>query len=233
MLATMGEEDGATLFGKHVLAKRNAVNLTQEGVHAKSGLSVPTLRKIENGDAKRITPRTHRKLDVALDQPEGTSATIWATLTGGHRMIDPRNASTVQETAPPITLALGPREIGFPIRDFTRLYSVVRRLQDAPVPPEFAESMQELATLVERIGVPYWIGVLEANGGPDRELHPIVDQAIGHILERPVAVDDPELRESGMYARWLARRLPDVDAVTETRFRLRRQAHVSAQDRGR
>ena len=235
MLALMGEEDAAKLFGEHVRAKRIAVNLSQEGVQAKSGLSVPTLRKIENGAAKRIAPTTHRKLDAALNQGEGTSAAIWAKLTSGHRMIDPQTAPNRQETAP-ATLALGPREIGFPIPDFTRLYGAVRRLQDAaatiapPPPPAFTESMQELATLVERVGVPYWIGVLEANGGPDRELHPIVDQAIGHVLERPVAVADPELRENGMYARWLARRLPAIDAETETRFRMRRQAQALSPD---
>lgn len=81
-------------------------------------------------------------------------------------------------------------------------------------------STRELLKVIQRISVPYWISVLEANGGPGRVLHAIVEMALGPILDGPISTDVIGT-EDGRYVRWLGGRITDADPETESRWRAR------------
>lgn len=60
------------LLGDEVRLRRKQLKLTQTDVAERGGLSVMTVRKLENNRAGRLTPRLRRALERALEWPDGT-----------------------------------------------------------------------------------------------------------------------------------------------------------------
>ncbi|WP_240963428.1 hypothetical protein [Antrihabitans stalactiti] len=128
------------------------------------------------------------------------------------------------------TLALGPREMVMTDRDLTDLLKLQRVLNDSLAEqealnggliPKLAAAREDLNRFTSRVSGAYVTVLLERNGGPGVALHPIVEFAVGHLLDSPPDSDDPHEREQRLYRRWLAGRLLDVDDEMETSFRKR------------
>ncbi|QIS15226.1 MULTISPECIES: helix-turn-helix domain-containing protein [Nocardia] len=208
-------------FGRIIRERRDELGLTQIQIGDLGGPSAPTIRKIEDGTAT-ISISTLNKLDGPLRWVPGSAARTYA---GG--------TPTADEPAdPPQTgesVVAGPDSIPFDIADLTGLLAASGKLNDAvergrTTDPHVVAAISELNRVVSKLSARYATTMLERNGGPGRQLHPLVEMAFAHLLETPAEADDETEFEERRYRRWLAGRAETVDAATETRFRLRWQA---------
>ncbi|RBO92501.1 hypothetical protein DFR74_103144 [Nocardia puris] len=203
-------------FGRIIKDRRDELGLTQLQIGDLGGPSAPTIRKIEDGDAA-ISTHTLNKLDAPLRWLPGSAARTYA---GG--------APTAHESAaaPDESVVAGPTSIRFDIADLTGLLAATGRLSDAvehgrTTEPAITEAVADLNRVVSRLSARYATVMLERNGGPGRQLHPLVEMAFAHLLETPADTDDPEELEERRYRRWLAGRPADLTAAAEARFRAR------------
>lgn len=210
-------------FAAIVQARRAELNLTQVDVKAAGGPSTVTLGKIENG--QRPSARTLRKLDQVLRWSPGSAA---RTLSGG----DP---TPLDGPPPPPSdthqVRLGPDVVPLDLAELTDLLAVSSRLSDSlrddPDAP-IAGDVHELTTLVTRIFARYATSVLERSGGPGRQLHPIVEMALAHLLDAPAEGADPAIVDDRNYRRWLAGKFVPDDDDSAARFRARWEAATGA-----
>lgn len=206
-------------FGRIMRERRDELGLTQMQIGDLGGPSAPTIRKIEEGDAA-ISTHTLNKLDVPLRWLPGSAARTYA---GGSPVAHEINTPAGQ---PDASIAAGPDAIRFEISDLTGLLAAAGRLNDVvergvTTEPQLVTALAELNRVVSRLSARYATVMLERNGGPGRELHPLVEMAFAHLLEVPAAASDPTDIEERRYRRWLAGRAEDVDAGTEAQFRAR------------
>ncbi|MFI9509410.1 helix-turn-helix domain-containing protein [Nocardia sp. NPDC052566] len=205
-------------FGRIIKERRDELGLTQMQIGDLGGPSAPTIRKIEDGDAA-ISTNTLNKLDAPLRWLPGSAARTYA---GGTPTTD-----TVAATEQPgESVVSGPDSIRFELSDLTGLLAAAGRLNDAAerlktTEPQVTAAISDLNQVVSRLSARYATAMLERNGGPGRQLHPLVEMAFAHLLEVPAASSDPDELEERRYRRWLAGRAEDVDTATETRFRTR------------
>ncbi|RJO79951.1 XRE family transcriptional regulator [Nocardia panacis] len=209
-------------FGRMLRERRDELGLTQLQIGELGGPSAPTIRKIEDGIAV-ISAGTLNKLDAPLRWRAGSAARTYA---GG----DPTPEEPVAHERPGESVVAGPDSIRFDIADLTGLLAASGRLNDAvergaTAEPAVMSAIAELNRVVSRLSARYATTILERNGGPGRPLHPLVEMAFAHLLERPVDTESDAATEieERRYRRWLAGRAEDADAATETRFRLRWQ----------
>ncbi|MEV6278340.1 helix-turn-helix transcriptional regulator [Nocardia sp. NPDC051832] len=212
-------------FGRIMKERRDELGLTQMQIGDLGGPSAPTIRKIEDG-AAAISTHTLNKLDVPLRWLPGSAARTYA---GG--------TPAARETAPDASdesIVSGPDSIRFDIADLTGLLASAGRLNDSVehtgvTEPAVLAAVAELNGVVSRLSARYATAMLERNGGPGRDLHPLVAMAFSHLLEIPAEVSDPDEVRERRYRRWLAGRSADVDSATEARFHAR---WVAANARG-
>lgn len=204
-------------FGRIIKERRDELGLTQIQIGDLGGPSAPTIRKIEDGDAA-ISVNTLNKLDAPLRWLPGSAARTYAggTPTAEETVIQPAGESVVA----------GPDSIRFELADLTRLLAAAGRLNDAVErlrisEPHMAAAVGELNQVVSRLSARYATAMLERNGGPGRQLHPLVEMAFAHLLEVPAESADPAELEERRYRRWLADRAEDLDDATQARFRAR------------
>ncbi|MBP2189433.1 helix-turn-helix domain-containing protein [Nocardia goodfellowii] len=212
-------------FGRIIKERRDELGLTQMQIGDLGGPSAPTIRKIEDG-AAAISTHTLNKLDGPLRWLPGSAARTYA---GG--------TPTARESAPDAgdeSIVSGPDSIRFDIADLTGLLASAGRLNDSVehtgvTEPAVLAAVAELNGVVSRLSARYATAMLERNGGPGRDLHPLVAMAFSHLLEIPAEASDPDEVGEREYRRWLAGRLADVDSATEARFHAR---WVAANARG-
>ncbi|MFC9894034.1 helix-turn-helix domain-containing protein [Nocardia sp. NPDC127579] len=212
-------------FGRIIRERRDELGLTQMQIGDLGGPSAPTIRKIEEG-TDSISVHTLNKLDVPLRWLPGSAARTYA---GG----TPTAREDTSEGGDESVVA-GPDSIRFDIADLTGLLASTGRLNDAVEDTGVTESavlsaVAEMNRVVSRLSARYATVMLERNGGPGRDLHPLVAMAFSHLLEIPAEVNDPDEVRERRYRRWLAGRSADVDAATEARFHAR---WVAANARG-
>ncbi|MCP2290045.1 helix-turn-helix domain-containing protein [Nocardia amikacinitolerans] len=206
-------------FGRIIKERRDELGLTQLQIGDLGGPSAPTIRKIEDGDAA-ISTHTLNKLDAPLRWLPGSAARTYA---GGSPAV--REAAS-GEHATDESIVAGPTSIRFDISDLTGLLAATGRLTDAvergqTSEPAVVEAISDLNRVVSRLSARYATVMLERNGGPGRQLHPLVEMAFSHLLEVPAEADDPTELEERRYRRWLAGRSENVSPATEAQFRAR------------
>ncbi|MET7769733.1 helix-turn-helix transcriptional regulator [Nocardia sp. NPDC005366] len=204
-------------FGRIIKERRDELGLTQMQIGDLGGPSAPTIRKIEDGDAS-ISTHTLNKLDAPLRWCPGSAARTYA---GGVPSEAPDLDSPNSES-----IVSGPDSIRFELADLTALLAASGRLTDAverghTADPHVVAAIADLNGIVSRLSARYATAMLERNGGPGRDLHPLVEMAFTHLLEVPAESCDPAELEERRYRRWLASRVTDIDATTEARFRSR------------
>ncbi|MGN2636221.1 helix-turn-helix domain-containing protein [Nocardia takedensis] len=202
-------------FGRIIRERRDQLGLTQMQIGDLGGPSAPTIRKIEDGDAA-ISIHTLNKLDAPLRWRPGSAARTYAGGSPTEEHVEQRDDESIVS---------GPDSIRFELSDLTALLAASGRLTDAvelgAVDPRIAAAIADLNGVVSRLSARYATAMLERNGGPGRDLHPLVEMAFAHLLEVPVAAGEPDEIEERRYRRWLASRVTDIDASTEARFRSR------------
>ncbi|MEV0295119.1 helix-turn-helix transcriptional regulator [Nocardia sp. NPDC050710] len=204
-------------FGRIIKERRDELGLTQMQIGDLGGPSAPTIRKIEDGDAA-ISIHTLNKLDTPLRWRPGSAARTYA---GGSP-----TAQQIDEPPGDDSIVSGPDSIRFELSDLTALLAASGRLTDAvergrATEPHVTAAIADLNNVVSRLSARYATAMLERNGGPGRDLHPLVEMAFSHLLEIPAEASDPAEVEERRYRRWLASRVTDIDASTEARFRAR------------
>ncbi|MEV0030862.1 helix-turn-helix transcriptional regulator [Nocardia sp. NPDC050793] len=205
-------------FGRIIKERRDELGLTQLQIGDLGGPSAPTIRKIEDGDAA-ISTHTLNKLDAPLRWLPGSAARTYA---GG----SPAPKETGGEHAGDESIVAGPTSIRFDISDLTGLLAATGRLTDAvergqTTESSVVEAISDLNRVVSRLSARYATVMLERNGGPGRQLHPLVEMAFAHLLEVPADTDDATELEERRYRRWLAGRTENVSPGTEAQFRAR------------
>ncbi|WP_431967815.1 helix-turn-helix domain-containing protein [Nocardia sp. bgisy134] len=205
-------------FGRIIKERRDELGLTQLQIGDLGGPSAPTIRKIEDGDAA-ISTHTLNKLDAPLRWLPGSAARAYA---GGA----PAPKEVGGERSGDESIVAGPTSIRFDISDLTGLLAATGRLTDAvergqTTEPAVVEAISDLNRVVSRLSARYATVMLERNGGPGRQLHPLVEMAFAHLLEVPADADDATELEERRYRRWLAGRSENVSAGTEAQFRAR------------
>ncbi len=206
-------------FGRIIKERRDELGLTQLQIGDLGGPSAPTIRKIEDGEAT-ISMQTLNKLDAPLRWLPGSAARTYA---GGVPAADePANG----ERGAGDSVVAGPDAIRFEISDLTGLLAASGRLTDAvengrTADPQVVSAIAELNRVVSKLSARYATAMLERNGGPGRQLHPLVEMAFAHLLAVPAEVSDSGELQERRYRRWLAGRSEDIDAATEARFRAR------------
>ncbi|MBH0775757.1 helix-turn-helix domain-containing protein [Nocardia bovistercoris] len=204
-------------FGRIIKERRDELGLTQMQIGDLGGPSAPTIRKIEDGEAA-ISVHTLNKLDAPLRWRPGSAARTYAGGSPTEERVEP-----VVEDA---SVVSGPDSIRFELSDLTALLAASGRLNDAverghTAEPHVVAAVADLNGVVSRLSARYATAMLERNGGPGRDLHPLVEMAFAHLLEVPAEVSDSAEIEERRYRRWLASRVTDIDASTEARFRSR------------
>ncbi|WP_405177979.1 helix-turn-helix domain-containing protein [Nocardia sp. NBC_01377] len=202
-------------FGRIIRERRDELGLTQIQIGDLGGPSAPTIRKIEDGDSS-ISTHTLNKLDVPLRWRPGSAARAYA----GGTPSEARNTDSAGNES----IVSGPDSIRFELGDLTALLAASGRLNDAierghTVEPHVVAAVGDLNGVVSRLSARYATVMLERNGGPGRQLHPLVEMAFQHLLEVPAEVSDPAELDERRYRRWLANRVTEIDAGTEARFR--------------
>ncbi|MBF6218172.1 helix-turn-helix domain-containing protein [Nocardia gipuzkoensis] len=206
-------------FGRIIRERRDELGLTQLQIGDLGGPSAPTIRKIEDGEAA-ISMQTLNKLDAPLRWLPGSAARTYA---GGVPAADePADASRAAGES----VVAGPDAIRFEISDLTGLLAASGRLTDAvengrTSDPQVVAAIAELNRVVSKLSARYATAMLERNGGPGRQLHPLVEMAFAHLLAVPAESSDPGEIQERRYRRWLAGRSEDIDAATDARFRAR------------
>ncbi|AFU04960.1 helix-turn-helix domain-containing protein [Nocardia brasiliensis] len=206
-------------FGRIIKERRDELGLTQLQIGDLGGPSAPTIRKIEDGDAA-ISTTTLNKLDAPLRWLPGSAARTYA---GGTPAADEPAPAARQ---PGESVVAGPDSIRFELADLTGLLAAAGRLNDAvehgrTTHPQVVAAISELNQVVSKLSARYATAMLERNGGPGRQLHPLVEMAFAHLLEVPAESSDTTELHERRYRRWLAGRSEDVDAATEAQFRAR------------
>ncbi|MEV6322786.1 helix-turn-helix transcriptional regulator [Nocardia sp. NPDC051787] len=206
-------------FGRIIKERRDELGLTQLQIGDLGGPSAPTIRKIEDGEAT-ISVHTLNKLDAPLRWLPGSAARTYA----GGIPADDEPAGTSQGEGK--SVVAGPDAIRFDIADLTGLLAASGRLNDVvehgrTTDPQVVAAIAELNRVVSKLSARYATAMLERNGGPGRQLHPLVEMAFAHLLAVPAEASDATEIQERRYRRWLAGRSEDLDAATEAQFRAR------------
>ncbi|WP_327109843.1 hypothetical protein OHB12_18460 [Nocardia sp. NBC_01730] len=112
----------------------------------------------------------------------------------------------------------GPDSIRFEIADLTGLLASAGRLTDAvehgrTTDPQVVAAITQLDRVVTRLSARYATAMLERDGGPGRQLHPLVEMAFAHLLEIPADATSHKINR--LFAMLQPRSARSTEAVTE------------------
>ncbi|MFF5037875.1 helix-turn-helix domain-containing protein [Nocardia salmonicida] len=197
-------------LGQVALARREALGLTKQAVHAAVGLNPLTISKIENGEAGRIRKDTLTRLDKVYKWKE-RSAELAFTMRRPPVEID---ADAPEEPVPSVLY------IPFPPELIQTTVKMAESVADAAGGDErLAAIVNSMDTVADRILRAWTIADVERQRYEGTLSSATIEMLLGHYMRRtpqaPTVQDENEL----MYLRWLLGRLPDsVPAEQAERF---------------
>lgn len=195
-------------LGDYVLSRRRGLGLTRDQVRAAGGPSDTRLASIEEGLGPAPTPSTLQKLDAALQWTPGSAAAIQR---GG----TPTELASGREPATLIgvsQVAVAADELADLISATDRLESEIRSQHRTS---EVDGAVANLRRAVSALAGRWATDLLERNAGTAGVISPVIELAMGHLLDAPVD-DTPEPeRTERLYRRWLTKR--DVSLREEQR----------------
>ncbi|WP_196812211.1 helix-turn-helix domain-containing protein [Nocardia sp. CNY236] len=197
-------------LGQVALARREALGLTKQAVHATVGLNPLTISKIENGEAGRIRKDTLTRLDKVLKWRD-RSAEFAFTMRRPPVEID---ADSLEEPIPSVLY------IPFPPELIQTTVKMAEQVADTAGSDErLASIVNSMDIVADRILRAWTIADVERQRFEGTLSSATIEMLLGHYMRRtpqaPTGQDQDEL----MYLRWLLGRLPDnVPAEQEERF---------------
>ncbi|MGV9411652.1 hypothetical protein ACWDOP_17205 [Nocardia sp. NPDC003693] len=203
------DDASARRLARVVLARMGAMHRSRRQVHLHGGPTEPTMLKIERGEARGLTPKTLRRLDIGLDWTSGSAENVY--FTGG-------NPTPLKERT---GIVAGPPGVYVDAETITELITVAREIGDLAEAgtPAAQAAAHRLNAAIQPLYGRYVTQLLEANRRRGGALGPLVT-ILGPYLDRPV---DPahDNEEEALYRRWLAGMRIDLDETTRRRFEAR------------
>lgn len=177
-------------------------------VYLHGGPTEPTLLAIERAEARDLTPKTLRKLNVGLDWEPGSAEEVY--FRGGRP----------KPVAGRVGMVTGPRGVYVDSEFVTRLITVSQEISDLAESeaPAMRAAAERLGAAVQPLYARYVTQLLEANRRQAGALGPLV-AVLGPFLDRVVDQGDDE--EEALYRRWLAGLHVELDKSTQRRFEAR------------
>ncbi|WP_330179093.1 hypothetical protein OHB26_21630 [Nocardia sp. NBC_01503] len=192
-----------------VVARMGALHRSRRQVHLHGGPTEPTMLKIERGEARGLTPKTLRRVNVGLDWTAGSAENVY--FTGG-------NPTPLKERTGIIS---GPPGVYVDAETITELITAAREIGDLAETetPAMRSAAERLDAAIQPLYARYVTQLLEANRRRGGALGPLVT-ILGPYLDRPI---DParDNEEEALYRRWLAGIRVDLDESTRQRFEAR------------
>ncbi|NLE82412.1 MAG: helix-turn-helix domain-containing protein [Rhodococcus sp.] len=195
-------------LGDYVLSRRRGLGMTRDAVRAAGGPSDTRLASIEEGTGPAPTPSTLRKLDTALQWTPGSAATVQR---GG-------TPTELVSSSEPATFT-GVSQVAVAADELANLIGATDRLEaemrSQHRTAEVDGALANLRVAVSALAGRWATDLLERNAGAAGYVSPVIELAMGHLLDAPVdGTPEPE-RTERQYRRWLAQR--DVTLTGEQR----------------
>lgn len=203
------DDASARRLAEVVVARMGALHRSRRRVHLRGGPTEPTLLKIERGEARGLTPKTLRRLDVGLDWTSGSAENVY--FAGG-------NPTPLKERT---GIVAGPPGVYVDAETITELITTAREIGDLAESeaPAVQAAAERLNAAIQPLYARFVTQLLEANRRQGGALGPLVT-ILGPYLDRPI---DParDNEEEALYRRWLAGMRVELDESTRQRFEVR------------
>ncbi len=197
-------------LGQVAHARRDALGLSKQAVHAAVGLNPLTISKIENGDAGRIRKDTLTRLDKVLKWKDGSAEAAWTS----RRPPVEISEDSGEKPVPSVLYIPFPPEL---IQNTVKMAEQVADI--AGEDERLASIVSNMDTVADRILRAWTIADVERQRYAGTLSSATIEMLLGHYMRRtpeaPTVQDQNEL----MYLRWLLDRLPEsVPAEQAERF---------------
>ncbi|WP_431949230.1 hypothetical protein [Nocardia lijiangensis] len=192
-----------------VVARMAKLRRSRRQVHLRGGPTEPTMLKIERAEARSLTSKTLRKINVGLDWAPGSAENIYFA------------AGNPTELPNRTGIVVGPPGVYVDVETITALITVAQEIGDLAESESLAmqAAADRLNATIQPLYARYVTQLLEANRRQGGALGPLMT-ILGPFLDRPIdpARDD---EEDGLYRRWLAGMRLNIDESTRNRFEAR------------
>jgi len=192
-----------------VVARMAKLRRSRRQVNLRGGPTEPTMLKIERAEARSLTSKTLRKINIGLDWAPGSAENIYFT------------AGNPTELPNRTEFVVGPPGVHVDVETITALITVAREIGDLAESESLAmqSAAQRLNATIQPLYARFVTQLLEANRRQGGALGLLVT-VLGPFLDRPLdpTCDD---EEEGLYRRWLAGMRLDIDESTSKRFEAR------------
>ncbi|NNH69337.1 XRE family transcriptional regulator [Nocardia uniformis] len=203
------DDTSARRLAEVVVARMGALHRSRRRVHLRGGPTEPTLLKIERGEARGLTPKTLRRLDIGLDWTAGSAENVY--FAGG-------NPTPLKERTGIVT---GPPGVYVDAETITELITAAHEIGDLAESesPSMRAAARRLDATIQPLYARFVTQLLEANRRQGGALGPLV-AILGPYLDRTI---DParDNEEEARYRRWLAGMRVELDESTRRRFETR------------